>query len=109
MKRFIEGEVRLQATLLLDYLEDYVSDENPGRLMPDFKTIAGFRRKNGSAICAVCTQFVTLCRRLNLFTKARAVELRRLTSTAILTLKVDSDAADFPCHEASGVTIANGT
>ena len=41
-----------------------------GRLMPDFKTIAEFRRKNGPAIRAVCTQFVTLCRRLNLFTKA---------------------------------------
>ena len=41
-----------------------------GRLMPDFKTIAEFRRNNGSAIRAVCTQFVTLCRRLNLFTKA---------------------------------------
>ncbi|MGA7325603.1 MAG: IS1182 family transposase [Rhodomicrobium sp.] len=138
MKRFIEGEERLQATLLPEYLEDYVSDENPvrvieafideldlkalgferaepeatgrpgyrpatllkiylygylnripssrrleretqrnielmwltGRLMPDFKTIAEFRRKNGPAIRAVCTQFVTLCRRLNLFTKA---------------------------------------
>ena len=41
-----------------------------GRLMPDFKTITEFRRNNGSAIRAVCTQFVTLCRRLNLFTKA---------------------------------------
>jgi transposase len=138
MKRFIEGEERLQATLLPDCLEDYVSDENPvrvieafigeldlkalgfervvpevtgrpgyhpaallkiylygylnripssrrleretqrnlelmwltGRLMPDFKTIAEFRRKNGPSIGAVCTQFVTLCRRLNLFTKA---------------------------------------
>ncbi|MGA7328705.1 MAG: hypothetical protein WBX25_30535 [Rhodomicrobium sp.] len=31
----------------------------------DFKTIADFRRDNGPAIRAVCTQFVTLCRRLN--------------------------------------------
>lgn len=41
-----------------------------GRLMPDFKTIADFRRDNGPAIRAVCTQFVALCRRLNLFTQA---------------------------------------
>src|SRR5258706_2997798 len=138
MKRFIEGEDRRQATLLPDCLEDYVSDENPvrvieafideldlkalgfegvvpevtgrpsyhpatllkiylygylnripssrrleretqrnielmwltGRLMPDFKTIADFRRDDGPAIRAVCTQFVTLCRQLNVFTKA---------------------------------------
>jgi transposase len=138
MKRFIEGEDRRQATLLPDCLEDYVSDDNPvrvieafideldlkalgfegvvpeatgrpsyhpaallkiylygylnripssrrleretqrnmelmwltGRLMPDFKTIADFRRDNGPAIRAVCTQFVSLCRRLNLFTQA---------------------------------------
>ncbi len=41
-----------------------------GRLAPDFKTIANFRRDNGPAIGAVCGQFIELCRRLNLFTKA---------------------------------------
>src|SRR5215203_3776095 len=41
-----------------------------GRLMPDFKTIADFRRDNGPAIRAACAQFVVLCRRLNLFTRA---------------------------------------
>jgi len=41
-----------------------------GRLMPDFKTIADFRKDNGPAIGAVCGQFVGLCRRLNLFTRA---------------------------------------
>src|ERR1700684_3445039 len=41
-----------------------------GRLAPDFKTIADFRKDNGEAIGAVCGQFVELCRRLNLFTKA---------------------------------------
>src|SRR5271168_5251675 len=41
-----------------------------GRLAPDFKTIADFRRDNGAAIGAVCGQFIELCRRLNLFTKA---------------------------------------
>ncbi|WP_085035246.1 IS1182 family transposase [Ensifer aridi] len=138
MKRFIEGEDRRQATLLPDMLEDYVTQDNPvrvidvfideldlealgfagavpeatgrpsyhpatllkiylygylnriqssrrleresqrnielmwltGRLMPDFKTIADFRRDNGAAIRAACAQFVVLCRQLNLFTRA---------------------------------------
>lgn len=37
-----------------------------GRLAPDHKTIADFRRDNGSAIQAACGQFVVLCRRLGL-------------------------------------------
>src|SRR5919106_3031921 len=41
-----------------------------GRLMPDFKTIADFRRDNGPAIRAACAQFIVLCRKLNLFTRA---------------------------------------
>src|SRR4249919_638086 len=41
-----------------------------GRLMPDFKTIANFRKDNGPAIRKVCRQFVVLCRRLNLFAEA---------------------------------------
>src|SRR5712664_4250188 len=41
-----------------------------GRLAPDFKTIADFRKDNGEAIRAVCGQFVELCRRLKLFTRA---------------------------------------
>ena len=36
------------------------------RLVPDHKTIADFRKDNGSAIRKVCAQFVTLCRRLGL-------------------------------------------
>ena len=138
MHRFIDGEDRMQQTLLPNSLEDYVSEENPvrvieafieeldlaalgfsgmtpaatgrpayhpstllkiylygylnrvqssrrleretqrnievmwltGRLMPDFKTIADFRKDNGAAIRAVCRQFVELCRRLKLFTGA---------------------------------------
>jgi BMFP domain-containing protein YqiC len=38
-----------------------------GRLAPDFKTIANFRRDNGAAIRAVCGQFVMLCRSMGLF------------------------------------------
>src|SRR5215213_7851210 len=41
-----------------------------GRLAPDFKTIADFRKDNGMAIRAVCAQFVGLCRWLKLFTHA---------------------------------------
>ena len=41
-----------------------------GRLMPDFKTIANFRKDNGRAIRKVCRQFIVLCRQLNLFTAA---------------------------------------
>lgn len=41
-----------------------------GKLAPDFKTIADFRRGNGEAIRNVCRQFVILCRRLNLFSQA---------------------------------------
>src|ERR1700704_2294951 len=138
MKRFIEGEGRTQVTLLPEYLDDYVAEDNPvrvidvfideldltglgfegvppadtgrpaytpavllkiyvygylnrlqssrrleretqrnvelmwltGRLAPDFKTIADFRRDNSAAIRAVCGQFVELCRRLKLFTRA---------------------------------------
>jgi transposase len=140
MKRFIEGEDRRQGTLLPEYLEDFVSEENPvrvidvfvdeldlkalgfegvvpevtgrpsyhpglllkiyvygyinqiastrrlereaqrnvemmwltGRLAPDFKTIADFRKDNGPAIRAACRQFIALCRRLELFTHAVA-------------------------------------
>jgi len=137
MKRFIEGEQRTQATLLPECLDDYISEENPvrvveafvegldlaglgfdsvlpaktgrpayhpavllkiyiygylnriqssrrlekeaqrnvelmwltGRLTPDFKTIANFRKNNGKGIRNVCSQFVVLCRRLGLFTE----------------------------------------
>ena len=41
-----------------------------GRLAPDHKTIADFRKDNGRAIRNVCSQFVSLCRRLNLFADA---------------------------------------
>jgi transposase len=138
MGRFVEGEDRRQSLLLPGSLDDYVTEDNPvrvveafideldlgalgfqgvqpastgrpayhpstllkiylygylnrvqssrrlereaqrnielmwltGRLAPDFKTIANFRRDNGAAIRAVCRQFVELCRRLNLFTRA---------------------------------------
>src|SRR3974377_1154244 len=41
-----------------------------GRLTPDFKTIADFRKDNGKAIRSVCREFIVLCRELNLFSEA---------------------------------------
>jgi transposase len=41
-----------------------------GRLAPDHKTIADFRKDNGAAIRNVCARFVALCRQLELFAEA---------------------------------------
>src|SRR5712672_3617554 len=41
-----------------------------GHLAPDFKTIADFRKDNGSAIREVCRTFVALCRELDLLSEA---------------------------------------
>ena len=41
-----------------------------GRLAPDHKTIADFRKDNGPAIKKVCTQFVELSRKMGLLAKA---------------------------------------
>src|SRR5438132_1681502 len=41
-----------------------------GRLAPNHKTIADFRKDNGPAIKKVCAQFVELCRKMGLLTKA---------------------------------------
>ncbi len=141
MKRFVQGETRSQMSLLPECLDDYVSEDNPvrvveafidaldleklgfsgmapqatgrpayhpsmmlklyvygylnrvhssrrleresqrnvelmwltGRLTPDFKTIANFRKDNGRGIREVCKQFVTVCRQLNLLSQSTAV------------------------------------
>jgi len=53
-----------------------------GRLMPDFKTIANFRKDdNGKTIRNVCRQFVILCRQLNLFAEAMVA----IAAPALLT------------------------
>ena len=138
MTRFVEGEERSQSVMFPERLDDWVSEENPvrvvdvfvdelnlkvlgferataaatgrpgyhpatllkiyiygylnriassrrlerecqrnielvwltRRLVPDFKTLADFRRDNGPAIRKVCAQFVVLCRKLNLFSEA---------------------------------------
>ncbi len=44
-----------------------------GRLAPDFKTIANFRKDNGEGIRRVCKEFVRLCRNLNLISQSTVV------------------------------------
>ncbi len=138
MRRFVEGLDRSQSTLFPEYLEDWIDEENPvrvidvfvdqldlgelgfsrvepketgrpsyhpavllklyvygylnrvqssrrlereagrnvevmwltGRLAPDHKTIADFRKDNGPAIRQVCVRFVELCRGLGLLGEA---------------------------------------
>jgi transposase len=41
-----------------------------GRLAPDHKTIADFRKDNGGAIRQVCARFIELCRAMGLLTEA---------------------------------------
>ena len=41
-----------------------------GRLAPDFKTIADFRRDNGAGLRGVCRRFVELCSHMKLFSEA---------------------------------------
>src|SRR3954464_10446400 len=138
MPRYVEGSARDQVTLLPECLDDYITEDNPGRvvdaffeeldlkklgfegmapastgrpsyhpavllkiyiygylnriqssrrlerecqrnvelmwltgrLAPDFKTIADFRRDSGAAIRNACRSFVSLCRSLKLFSQA---------------------------------------
>src|SRR6516225_7764481 len=52
-----------------------------GRLAPDHKTIADFRKDNGPAIKKVCAQFVALCRQMGLLAKASvAIDLSQLNT-----------------------------
>lgn len=63
-----------------------------GRLAPDFKTIADFRRDSGTGIRNVCRRFVVLCREMKLFSqgtvaidssKFKAVNNRDLNFTSV--------------------------
>ena len=46
-----------------------------GRLVPDHKTIADFRKDNGRAIRQVCARFVALCRAMGLFAEEASVAI----------------------------------
>ena len=54
MTRFVVGDDRSQSTLFSERLDAYLTEDNPVRAMPDFKTIADFRKDNGEAIRRVC-------------------------------------------------------
>jgi transposase len=41
-----------------------------GRIVPDHKTVADFRKDNGRAIRQVCARFVELCREMGLLVNA---------------------------------------
>ena len=51
-----------------------------GRLAPDFKTIADFRRDNGPGIRNVCSQFVVVCRGTRASSSVRRLRSDRRTS-----------------------------
>jgi hypothetical protein len=88
MSGFIEGENRGQSSLFPEHVYGYLNQVHSsrrlereaqrnvelmwltGRLAPDFKTIADFRKDNGEAIRLVCREFVMLCRsrKVNLLT-----------------------------------------
>jgi transposase len=46
-----------------------------GRLVPDHKTIADFRKDNGGAIRRVCARFIALCRSIGLFAQEISVAI----------------------------------
>ena len=48
-----------------------------GRLVPDHKTIADFRKDNGPAIKRVCAEFVALCRKMGLLAKSEGCDRRQ--------------------------------
>jgi transposase len=60
-----------------------------GRLAPDFKTIARFRKDNGRVIHSVCRQFVMLCQRLDLFAEALGAGIGPILAS-IIVLEVGS-------------------
>ena len=82
-----------------------------GKLSPDFKTIADFRRDNLAAIKQVCREFTLLCRKLKLFggelvavdgSKFKAVNNRRRNfNEARLTkaIKAIAEKVDDYLHE----------
>ncbi|CAN0627461.1 transposase [Burkholderia multivorans] len=68
-----------------------------GRLAPDFKTIAEFRRSNGEGIRNVCRCFVMICRDLKLFTQAVVAIAALVPKSQTSSAKADGrfDRADF--------------
>jgi len=79
-----------------------------GRLTPDFKTIADFRKDNGKAIRGVCREFIVLCRELKLFSEVLAAAPTPVISGGLKTVIVTAmwrEIARFSdCrHQTSGM------
>ena len=79
-----------------------------GRLVPDHKTIADFRKDNGLAIGKVCARFVALCRRLGLLaatsvaidgSKFKAVNNRDRNFTAAKMKRRMAQIPYFACRQ----------
>ena len=62
-----------------------------GRLVPDHKTIADFRRHNGAAIRKTCAQFFQLCRRIGVlkgtWSRSMAANSRRSITVIVTSAK----------------------
>jgi len=64
-----------------------------GRLVPDHKTIADFRKDNGPAIRKVCTQFVALCRKTARCCAAIGQRHARIARSRLVARQDRSDAS----------------
>ena len=84
-----------------------------GRLAPDFKTIADFRRANGAGIRNTCGRFVALCRELKLFSRpsslSTAASSRRSTAATATSRPARSTAASARSKRASIATCRHST
>lgn len=71
-----------------------------GHLVPDFKTVADFRKDNGEAIRKVCREFVALCRRLDLLGDASVAMAEQATAEiGAETLDVVADRGYYDSKE----------
>src|ERR1700675_2175329 len=75
-----------------------------GRLAPDHKTIADFRKDNGPAIKKVCAQFFELCRKMGLLTKASvAIDGSKFMVAYNVQSAVDTTNHLIVAHEVTNV------
>jgi transposase len=84
-----------------------------GRLAPDHKTIADFRKDNGPAIKKVCAQFVELCRKIGLLAKRpwplMAASSRRSTIVTRISRRLRSNGGARNWSRASRVIWRSST
>jgi nicotinate dehydrogenase subunit B len=75
-----------------------------GRLAPDHKTIADFRKDNGLALRKVCARFVELCREMGLLATASVA----IDRNARQSMKCQQNPL-FPVVRAEELQVRNGT